>query len=59
MSRHLTRIVIGAGIMASLLGWSAERLAATAIQGIRPAAMASLHAPLPHVSIQFSIEVRP
>ena len=59
MSRHLTRIVIGAGITVSLLGWSVERLASAAIQGIRPAAMSSLHAPLPHVSIQFSIEVRP
>ena len=59
MRRRLTHAAIGAGIALSLFGWSAGRSGEVAGHAIVPATLAAIGAPLPHVSVQFSIEVRP
>jgi hypothetical protein len=63
MSRRLTHMAIGSGIVLSLLGWGAGRLSEVAVDLLPPGTPApgivAHKAALPHVSVHLSIEVRP
>lgn len=61
MSRRLTRAVIGAGIVLSLLGWGAGRMGEITLDTLHPdISTATAHTVrMPHFSVHLSIEVRP
>lgn len=63
MSRHLTRAVIGSGMVLSLLSWGAGRVGEFTFDAIRPDmqadSVAAHQVAIPKFSVHLFIEVRP